>query len=270
MATQDRPIVTIEARVLDSMNRYLDVNELDGREVMTGLNRRQRVNDPEHPDAFMEFVVAPADDGETSHPSGIVLSYDHPDCPLLIPPGRQLSLTHIGLFIDKVAMTFPLEPMTWDEMQGEYRRVVAQLDQAGWVRSSGRHTPSQGVKEDITYDDFLDKTGPKWAGVGFWEQCDNPAIKAEFQIKHYNGTSPGSFMPPAALSEPLDPGAEDTFLFHISIAADYRSPVERELTRLRDARRAEVNGRTDAEIPLSVWLDDPDWRPEDWDGIYVP
>lgn len=188
---------------------------------------------------------------------------------MTLPAGRQFSFKHIGGFVQDITAIFPLESMSWDEMQIEYKKFINLLDQAGWVRSSGKYTPSQPVKDNIVFDDFLNKTGPKWASVGFWEQCDNPAIKVYLEIKHYNSTTSGSFTPPAVLSKPLDPNAEDTFLFRMQFNAEYDGPVEREMVRLRDARRLDQTGRMDKEIPLSIWLDDPNWRPEDWDGEYI-
>ncbi|WP_227272235.1 hypothetical protein [Roseobacter weihaiensis] len=270
MATEDRPIVTINARVLDSMHRYIHENKLYGRTELTDLNRKDELSQPDHDDQWVDYLTARASDRYTEDPGGIILHYDHPDCSVTLPAGRQFKFGHTGGFIDEIEAIFPLEPMTWDEMQAELKKLIAMFDDAGWVRStSATSVPRNGIKEEIVFEDFLKSFGPKWAGVGYWNQCDIPGVTAYLQIRHYNSSSPGSFIPPAALSEPLDENAEDKFLFLIRFLADNEGPVQPEMTRLRDARRVEETGRPDQAIPLSIWLDDPDWRPEDWDGEFI-
>ncbi|WP_227272233.1 hypothetical protein [Roseobacter weihaiensis] len=269
MVADERPVVKIKARVLDSMHRYIHENKLFDRTEITLLNRKRRLSLADHDDDAVDYLTARASDRFMEDPGGIVLEYDHLSCPITLPAGRQFKFSHVGGFIDDIEAIFPLEPMLWDEMQIELKKLIALFDNAGWVRSAGKFTPRQPVKDTIVFEDFLLATGPKWTSVGFWEQCDNPAIKAGVEIRHYNSSSPGSFMPPAALSAPLDPTAEDTFLFLVAIKAEFESPVAQELNRLRDARRVEETGRPDQAIPLSIWLDDPDWRPEDWDGEFI-
>lgn len=43
MATSERPIVTIKARVLDSMHRYIYENGLHSRTEVTQLNRKEEL-----------------------------------------------------------------------------------------------------------------------------------------------------------------------------------------------------------------------------------
>lgn len=271
MASTDRPVVTVKARVLDSMVRYAnvttEVHEVTG---LKRLDRRSELTGSDHHDEFLDYLVARASDGFTDDPGGIVIHYDHPTCPVVLPAGRQFKFSHVGGYIDEIEAIFPLEPLSWDDMQIDLQAMIKQLDDAGWVRTTGHFTSKTPVQETITFDDFLNKTGPKWASVGFWGQCDAPEnIKVYLQVRHFNSGAAGSFMPPAALSKPIPEDAEDKFIFLMRFQAEVNSDLAEELVQLRDARRVAHVGDPEQRIPLSVWLDDPDWRPEGWDGKFL-
>ncbi|MBI0019975.1 hypothetical protein H3S90_02600 [Bartonella sp. W8097] len=55
--------------------------------------------------------------------------------------------------------------------------------------------------------------------------------------------------------------------FRASLSVD--SEVYKELSDLSDARRIAVNHDNDKPIPLQLWLDAPDWRPEGWQGKWI-
>ncbi|WP_454815492.1 hypothetical protein [Labrys neptuniae] len=42
-----------------------------------------------------------------------------------------------------------------------------------------------------------------------------------------------------------------------------------EAIALRDARRLAVNGDTDKPLTFKLWVDEPDWRPKDWQGQFI-
>lgn len=263
MSPPERPIITVETHILDTKIGSMRRNGLADME--------QRARDRNYDDNWVSYITAMASDRYRDDPGGVIIEYDHPDCPITIPAGRQVKFGHIGGFLNEIEHIFPLEPLSWDEMQVEKDRLIAMLDEAGWVRSVHHQAPSQGIHENITPADFarFPANVPKWVDIGNWEVCDNPYIKVHVQIRHYNSSSPGSFIPPAALSKPLNPFAEDRFLFLMRFKAEQYNLVENELTLLRNMRRIEVNGDPDKAIPLSVWLDDPDWRPEGWEGEFI-
>ena len=264
MPTLDRPIVTVNAHILDRYVGYIRDNNLADIE--------NRAREREYSDRMPSYLTAPAANDNPNAPGGIIVNYDHPDCPVTLPAGRQFMFGQTGGIIDHIGGFFPLEPLSWDDMQAEILRLIAVFDNAGWVRSRGQHGPDIGIRTEITPEHLavFPPNTPKWVNIGFWEQCDNSYIKVQVQVRHYNSSSPGSFIPPAPLSDPLDPFAEDQFLFLVRFRIDQYSPVHNELTLLRNMRRIDVNGDPDEAIPLATWLDDPDWRPEGWQGIYVP
>lgn len=75
------------------------------------------------------------------------------------------------------------------------------------------------------------------------------------------------------LTIPLSPyvskDAPRTYLmeFHALVSVD--GEVYKELSDLRDAWRIAVNHNKDKPIPLQLWLDDPDWRPDGWKEKWI-
>lgn len=263
MANQERPIVSIETHVLDTMQNYVDKYAPDSSRL------KRRVSDLS--DNLWYPMEARASDKYNDPYGGFIMNYRNDTCPFTLPAGRMIDTPYIGGIVSGINYTFPLETLSWDEMQQEKDLAIDILDKAGWKRSRGYFTKNQPFKGVVTPEDFASfpPNAPKWVNVGFWEQCDNPFIKARLEVKHYNSSSPGSFVPTSPHAEPLDPLAEDRFLLRVDISIEPNSPIQKELELLRDSRREAINGDRRKEIPLSVWLDDPDWRPEGWDGRHI-
>ncbi|MBM7066542.1 hypothetical protein [Actibacterium sp. 188UL27-1] len=253
--TPERPVITVKTHILDSVHDYLRNNDLAANE--------QRFRDRATPDDFpADYIVARAGDRHTDDPGGVILTYDAGSCPITLPAGRQFAFSYIGGYLDNIDAIFPLEPMPWDEMQEMVAQVTAQFDAAGWR--------ADGDRPALTPEQFL-KGGPgtKWARVGHWRACDAPFVTAYVQVRHYNSSAPGSFTPPAGLTAPLPDDAPDRFLMRIWFYIKDKPEVEAELTALRNARRVDASGKATQALPVSVWIDDPNWRPEDWSGTYI-
>jgi hypothetical protein len=265
MSTPDRPIITVKTRVLGSFLAFFRDNGLAEYEA----RYRQLAKDPADSEGDPIYLVARASADFATDPGGVIVQYDHPACPLSLPAGRQVLFSPEAGFVTEIEAIFPLEPLAWNDMQAAVTAQVAALDTAGWRRSTGYFTSQKQVKPILDPLDFQDKTGPKWADVGYWEQCDSPWIKAYLQVRHYNSSSPGSFTPPAALSEPLNPLAEDRFLLLLRVSVEPESPLAKDLDELAQRRRLAINGDPMARIGAEVWLDDPDWRPAGWAGQVI-
>jgi hypothetical protein len=265
VSDSSRPMVTVRAHVLGTFQSFFQDNGLVAEEI----EYRQNAVSPPDSEEDPVYLVARADESYADDPGGIIVQYDHPQCPLTLAAGRQVKYRPLAGVVAEIEAIYPLEPLTWDAMQAAVTAQVEALDAAGWRRSTGYFTPSLQVKPVLQPQDFLDATGPKWAQVGYWAQCDNPDIKAYLEVRHYNSSSPGSFTPPAALSEPLDPLAEDRFLLLMRIEVEFDSALAKELDELAQRRRLAVNGDPMARIGAEVWLDDPAWRPEGWGGQFL-
>lgn len=255
-----RPDLKVKAHILEVFSDYFEGNGLE--KYSDRLREKKSRDDSAH------YLVARADDHYADDPGSVILTYDAKDCPVTLPAGRQFMFAYTGPMISEIDAIFPLEPMTWDEMQAMVEATINQFDKAGWQRVP-KGPREFSVAKDITPADFLRvKTGTKWTQVGYWRPCNMPWVLAYAEVRQYNSSSPGSFTPPAALGKALPDDAPDRFLMTFRFHID-NNAVGNELRELRDARRIEVNGDPNKEIPISVWLDDPDWRPEGWDGAYI-
>ena len=256
----DRPIINVKTRIFDKTIDYLRNNSLSFNE-----NRFRDRNTRDH---LADYLVARASDHYPDDPGGIVLTYDADQCAITLPAGRQFKFGYVGPLIEDIEAIFPLEPMAWDDMQEMIQDIVGQFEDAGWTYYN-IYSVDRPAKLRPTPADFLRiQSGTKWVHIGNWVSCDTPWVQANIEVRHYNSSSAGSFMPPAALSPALPDDAPDRFLmliwFHIADDA-----VTDEMRALRDARRLSVNGNVHDPVPVSIWLDDPDWRPDGWNGTYV-
>lgn len=202
-------------------------------------------------------------DGQDLGPSDlggpIVLRYDSADCGIELPAGRQFMAGLEGPVVGRTTMILPIEPMTWAETETMVKHMVRLFDNAGWQRSG------RPVIERITQDDFTKETGPKWTQIGKWVECNGGPAQVHVMVHHYNSMTGSSFTPPAMLSAPLPDDAPDRFLVEVNFSSI--KEVSDKLGELVMARRtSEGLDPSMQKLPASIWLDDPDWRPEGWDG----
>lgn len=224
---------------------------------------RDEIRGPDNWDSmpfYLTDFASGEDLGPTTSGGPIVLRYASERCGIELPAGRQFMASMSGPVVSHTEMVFPMEPMTWAETEEMVRHLVAMFDAAGWQRTG------RPALEQITPDDFTKNAGPKWARIGNWRECGNGPAEAYVTVRHYNSMTGSSFIPPAALSAPLPEDAPDRFIMYVSFSPSSRE-LSRRLSELVMARRA-VEGVDPAldDIPASIWLDDPDWRPEGWDG----
>lgn len=190
----------------------------------------------------------------------IVFQYAAKRCTISLPAGRQMLAAIEGPVVARASMVLPMEPMTWDEMQVAVTTIVTMFDEAGWI-SSGRP-----VQVPLRQDNFSEDSGPKFAIVGEWQECDAGPATANITVQHYNSLTGSSFTPPAILSKPLPENAPDRFLIYVTFSPGSQK-ISDSIGDLVMARRvSEGLDPAYQKLPASVWLDDPDWRPQGWSG----
>ncbi|MBA4490446.1 hypothetical protein [Paracoccus sp. S1E-3] len=237
------------------------VNEFLAQQTMAYYRDQARGEDyTDHSPFYLTEFASDEKRSPTMTGGPIILRYASPRCGFDLPAGRQFMAGMYGPVIDSASLIFPMEPMSWDEMQVMMRDIVTTFDTAGWART-GRKIPGT-----ITPEDFGTDTGPKQALVGQWTECNDGPAFAEVTIQHYNSQSSGSFIPPAVLSPPIGDDAEDRFLIYASFSVA-SAELRKSIGALAMARR-EAEGIDPAyeNLPARIWLDDPDWRPAGWVG----
>jgi len=103
---------------------------------------------------------------------------------------------------------------------------------------------------------------------GKWQLPDRGKLfKYSLQVATYDSYSNVGLTIP--LSPDVGKDAPRTYLMEFRASLSVDSEVYKELSDLSDARRIAVNHDNDKPIPLQLWLDDPDWRPEGWQGKWI-
>ena len=218
-------------------------------------------------DTFPYILTAPASPAGYLTPKRIILTYEAGEHSITLPPGRIFGFGQSANIIENITVIFPTEQLPWEEMVREYKRLVALWDAAGWTRhTTAPHLPA--VIETIRPEDFHKSLGINFVEIGEWRAPDAPYVVATLTVEHYNSSPSASVTPPAVLSKPLPKDAPDRYLFKVYFQIN-DDAVEEEIYDLYEARRINVNGSKDKELPLSVWLEDPDWRPDGWNGKYI-
>jgi len=229
-----------------------------------------QARDPESQDFDVMIPVARASERYTEDPSELVLTYDAPGCPLTLPAGRQMQISFEGPVIVDSYLIYPMETMTWDEMQAMVSHTVDLFETAGWpFKPKAKAGPPSVLRREITVEQLNKKTyGTKFVNIGRWSPCDAPHIEASAEVRHLNSAPSGPSIPPAAATSPRDPDAPDRFVMLVRFWID-NDALTGEIRQLTEARRLAVHGDADQRLPASVWLDDPGWRPEGWDGEWI-
>ena len=222
------------------------------------------------PDSSLLLPVARASERYTKDPSELVLTYDAPGCPLTLPAGRQMQISFEGPVIVDSYLIYPMETMTWNEMQAMVSHTVDLFEAAGWpFKPKAKAGPPSVLRREITVEQLNKKTyGTKFVNIGRWNPCDAPHIEASAEVRHLNSAPSGPSIPPAAATSPRDPDAPDRFVMLVNFLID-NDALTGEIRQLTEARRLAVHGDADQRLPASVWLDDPGWRLEGWDGEWI-
>jgi hypothetical protein len=263
--TPDAPRTPLEVKVvaLETGQAFLDRN--------SSPYLVERVLDPEMRDSSISISVARADERYGEDPSQITFTYDAAGCPITFPAGRQQQVSFEGPFVTGAYLIYPMETMTWDEMQVMVSRTVDLFERAGWpVKPRPEFGPPTVIYREITVEQLNRVTfGTKFVTIGTWTPCDDPRIEVYAEVRHLNSSPSGPSIPPTAAVTPRDVDAEDRFVMLVDFSIVDR-PLEEELYRLRDARRMAENGNTTDPVPLTRWIADPDWRPEGWVSDLIP
>ncbi len=245
MNTKPRELVTISTHLYQNMVDFLDHNQTEQHK------------EPNTGDwgilAFQAFASRPED------PLGYVLRYDNSTCQTELPAGRYIQIGYQGLYFDSISSTLPLEPTSFEEIVPMAEAIYQSLVKAGWQ--------TKRYKPKVTQQSIAEYLGglPRHFYADLYG-CGHEKFQAYITIKHYNSLPSGPSIPPVA-GKPLPADYPDRYIITVGFLT--RSPVDDELYALRDARREAVAGDKRKNIGLQIWLDDPYWKPEGWQGEFI-
>jgi hypothetical protein len=247
-----RPIVTVETHLVDNARDFFARNEIDPASK-TKMESGKPYSDTGIL-AFTAFASRPDD------PEGYVFRYKSVDCEMTLPAGRYVQIDHRAGFFTVMSSTLPLEPVSFEEIMALSRQIGGGFDTAGWKRIR--------YKADLNQETFGENSlGGKFEYFGTWQLCNDPAFTASIKIMYYNSLPSAPSIPPVA-GKPLPKDRPDRYLVEVMFDSP-DTDILNEAIRLRDARRIAVNGDKDKPLTLELWVNEPDWRPEGWQGRFI-
>lgn len=248
-------IITFKTALLQSGHDFLALNNLTQD---SWTNKRYALRGD---DAVMDNNSAPlaysANINNEDDPSGYAVELLDLNI-VSLPAGRLCFFMMIGARISSISLTLPLEPLSFDEMKIMAAAIDQSFEQAGYSFLRGNR--------EMTESSFGDNRRQKLDTYAEWRiPGKEDQFEYSLQINAYDSYSS------VAITTPLGPAPslEDRRKYLIKFYASVKGDASREQFALRDARRLAINGDINKPIPLKIWLDDPNWRPENWSGKWI-
>jgi len=199
-----------------------------------------------HDSHFLTTFETYASDKEASE--GYELHYTDGSCTVTFPAGRMIHLSLSAGFIEGIAFVMPLEPLSYTKAVSLVDNIIARINRAGFKQLELNQMPRTGG---------LPKGWDRFP-VGSWKSCAYPNDSISDPISTYFTVDIRYY------STTFD--APNQYLVRVK-SAHYS--LEDEADDLMMQRRIEINGDKNKPLPLSVWLDNPSWRPKGWKGKYI-
>ncbi len=201
------------------------------------------------------FFEAPA--AATEGPDGYVLRYEDGECPpVILPAGRMVAVDYVGLWISGVSATLPMEPLSFEEARAMAEEIMEKMMAASWERTY--HRP------DFDAARIANVMGHRHTLARF-TVCGDTGTYASVVVRNYGDGPAGYSIPPMAVGQPLPENTPTRYLVRVEILGRNFSDDTPNLIDDRKAAvrsmREKVSGNAKQAIPLSVWLDKPDWQP---------
>lgn len=247
-----RPIITLTTRLGQAAGQFFAANPTIDPKPHLGQAGS------ELPDMGFLFLHAFAD--RPAEPDGYILRYERGDCAVSLPAGRDLFFGQTAGFLTNFATTLPREPLSFDQTMALAQEIAAKIDKEGWKRLNYNAT--------MTAENF-GKNGPNKTQekLGEWVPCNEAGLVAAIALVNHNDVRPG-MMEPAALIARRPADAPPRYVVEVRFM-DSDMVLYDEAIALRDARRLAVNGDTDKPPTFKLWVDEPGWRPKDWQGQFI-
>jgi len=247
-----RNIIPIRASLLESCKQFIAENNLDAAKYIYSVYTG---DEPKNTSTVIPFYFT-AQAGKPGEPDGYVLKFIY-DKEITLPPGRYISLDHKAGHIDYMSCLLPLQTMPFEQVIQTCWQIAKSFENCGFVIKRLNKTLSQKR--------FGEKNFGSWDTFGSWHtQTDKPLIMT-MTLENFNKRPTAAFNMPISNPEPLD--APATYIISFSITTDFS--FTEELIRLERARNLAINGDEKKPIPIKIWFDDPDWRPEGWQGKWL-
>ena len=250
-----KDIITFKTALLQSGHDFLALNNLTQKRW---TNKRYALTGD---DAVMEDNSAPlaysANINNEDDPLGYAVELLDLNI-VSLPAGRLCFFMMTAGRIDSISLTLPLEPLSFDAMKMTAAVIDQSFEQAGYSFLRGNR--------EMTESSFGDNRRQKLDTYARWRiPSKESSFNFTLQINAYDSYSS------VAITTPLSPAPsfEDRRKYLLNFFAYVDGEASREQVALEKARRFAINGDIAKPIALKIWLDDPDWRPENWSGKWI-
>jgi len=242
------PVVTLEGGLLQTVKDFTDINKLDIRKYERWSDGEQRM------DSFLGPMIFSVRPQEAGSPSGYAMNIYAKNGFIHLPAGGQIFVGHRTGRIDSIYSTMPLRTLSFDEVMALARQIEDNITALG--------LEPEVAYRDMTEEEFQEKIRNYESNLyAAWEA--NGSI--EMRIKPFSSYARVAFATP--IGGVPDKSAPETYLltFDLNVSSD----VSREISALRRARSLALTGEKEGAFPVKIWFDDPDWRPEGWQGKWI-
>jgi len=241
------PVTTLEGSLLQTVEEFTRKNGLDISTYERWSDGRPQMDIAHAP---MVFDVAPRKEGS---PSGYAINISTPKGFINLPVGGRVWISHRTGRITSISSTMPLQTLTFEEAIALARQIEDQITALGVEANFAHH--------DITEEEFLEK----------WRRSKNNNSyaawgienKVKLRIKPFSGYSQVAFTTPIGIPRE----GPETYLVEFTMGL--HEAAREEVRELTYARRLAINGNEEEELPISIWFDMPNWRPEGWQGKWI-
>jgi len=242
------PVVTLEGGLLQTVKDFADINGLDIGKYEKWSDGRPQMDIANAP---MIFAVRPQDEGS---PSGYAINIRVGGSFIHLPAGGQINVSHDVGRIDSIYSTMPLRTLSFDEVMALARQIEDNITALGFE--------PEVAYRDMTEEEFQEKIRNHKSNLyAKWKEHGS----IEMRIKPFSGYARVAFTTP--IGRVPDKSVPETYLLDFDLRVG--SDVRREMSALTYSRRLAITGDKQKGFPVKIWFEDPDWRPEGWQGKWI-
>lgn len=214
---------------------------------------------------LLVFSTGTGGDILLKHPVEVTIGGE--DCTFSLPSAHTLFISQRAGHIQSLGFVRFEEPyLALADAAGQAQQLQERFKQAGWSEHVW-HGYDRIVKDhrSLEYSKEANPFGKKTIGIWYNDACKQP-LRVYLEMKVMDWKPVAIATPPAILSwgsskdkRPHRP------MYYLYMGVYSNLPFKQRPEYSEDflhPRRVFVNGNCDGELPLSLWLDDPDWTPQ--------
>jgi len=245
------PVVTLEGSLLQTVKDFINHNGLDIEKYAHWSDGEPRMDLFPGP---MIFSVRPQEGGS---PSGYAMNIQTKNGSIHLPAGGQIFIGHGAGRIDSIDSTLPLRTLSFEEVMALARQIDDNITSLGYK--------AKIAYRNMTEEEFQEKLRKSF-GANLYAKWDAGAGGViAMRIKPFSKYARVAFTTPIGRAPNRE--APETYLLDFYMGVGF--PVMEEISALRKARRLALTGDKEGRFPVKIWFDDPDWRPDDWQGQWI-